>query len=65
MIKGEGKTDELSKANRASGMVDYEQFKQAIVYISGMAQEKLGGYSEDLLKAKLEKEKKNNQLLDE
>ena len=57
LVKNEGKTDELSKANRSSGMVDFEQFKQAIVYISCMAQEKLGGYSEDLLKSKLDKER--------
>lgn len=49
-------TDEVSIQNRTSGMIDYNAFKKAIVRISIMAQEKLGGTDEDLLKAKLEKE---------
>lgn len=35
--QAEGKEDRLSVANRASGMVDFEQFKKAVVHISVIA----------------------------
>jgi len=54
-------TDAQMKTN-TSGMIDYEAFKKAIIRISAMAQEKLGGANDDVLKAKLNKDKK---LLDE
>ena len=46
-------------------MVDFNYFKKAIVRISITAQEKLGGNQSDLLKAKLEKERANNQMLEQ
>lgn len=49
-----GKTDEQSKQNQTSGMIDFTSFQKAIVRISALAQEKLGGTNDDLLKKKLD-----------
>lgn len=48
--KAKSGTDQISVQNRTSGMIDYSSFKKAIVRISIMAQEKLGGANEDLAK---------------
>jgi hypothetical protein len=62
--KANESNDKKSIANRSSAMVDYDYFKKAIVRISIIAQEKLGGNNEDLLKSKLEAENKQNQQLE-
>ena len=44
------KQDKRSIQNRTSGMIDYQSFLKSLIRISVIAQEKLGGAKEDLLK---------------
>jgi len=53
-INDDPKSDQQHKR---AGMLDYEAFKKAIVYISIIAQEKLGGGKQDNLKKKLQEDK--------
>ena len=52
--KDRAQDDKQALLSHTAGMVDYQAFKKAIVRISVMAQEKLGGVNEDLLAKKLE-----------
>lgn len=58
-------TDEQSQHNQTSGMIDFDAFKKAIVRISSLAQEKLGGANEDLLKKKLDSDAQKRAKEDE
>ena len=62
-LNDDSKKDKQTEKNRKAGMLDYEAFKKAIVRISIIAQEKLGGGNSDNLKKKLEDDSKKNETL--
>ena len=57
------KQDKRSIQNRTSGMIDYQSFLKSLIRISVIAQEKLGGAKEDLLKQKMDKDTANNKVV--
>lgn len=44
-------------------MIDFSSFQKSLVRISVIAQEKLGGAKEDLLKQKMDKDTANNKVV--
>jgi len=44
-------------------MIDYSSFMKGMIRISVIAQEKLGGAKEDLLKQKMDKDTANNKVV--